>query len=94
MDDGNVFRVATSDCIEKTQLANTKGSDDGRDAFDTSISISCVAFGQSVDDLREHCISATCVEFVDVANPVQTSFGNVIQGNLTESTTVLRYKTE
>lgn len=44
VDDGNVFRVATSNCIEKTQLPNAKSCNDSGYAFDSCVAVCCVAF--------------------------------------------------
>ena len=43
VDDRNVFRVGTGDGVDGGELTHTEGGDDGRDAFDASIAICCVA---------------------------------------------------
>ena len=43
VDDRNVFGVGTGDGVDGGELTHTEGGDDGRDAFDASIAICCVA---------------------------------------------------
>lgn len=78
MDNGNVFRVAASDCVEQTQLADAKGRNNGRDAFDPSITIGGISFAKSFYFRSEHHIVATCVELIDIAHPIEANFGNII----------------
>lgn len=63
MDNGYVFGVATSDCIEQTELTNSKCSNDCRDSFDSSVAICGVS----------------SVELIAVANPSKSNFGNVVE---------------
>lgn len=63
MNNGNVFGVATSNCIEQTELTNSKGSDDSRDAFDSSVAICRV----------------TSIELIAVADPCEADFWYVVE---------------
>lgn len=65
VDDRNVFGVGTGDGVDGGELTHTEGGDDGRDAFDASIAICCVA----------------SIELVDIANPVKASLWNIIQSD-------------
>ncbi len=69
MDYGDVFGVAARNGVEETQLANAEGSDDGRNALDSSITICGVA----------------CVELVTITDPIEASLGDVVKSYLTWS---------
>jgi hypothetical protein len=43
VDDGDILRVGTGNGIYCGKFTNTEGGDDGGDALDASIAVSCVA---------------------------------------------------
>lgn len=65
MNNGDVFRVCTCNCVDCRQLTNTEGSDERRDTLYTGVAISGVA----------------SVELIAVADPLQTILRNVVEGN-------------
>jgi hypothetical protein len=84
VDNGHVLGVRAGNSIDCGKLANTECGEKCGNTLDASVAISCVAcrdnqFGRSRlrFDLQVH----TGVQLVAVANPLQASLGNIVEGN-------------
>ena len=59
----DILGVTASNGIDQAQLTNAKSRDDSRDALDSSVAVCCIA----------------SVQLIAVADPIETSLGNVIE---------------